>query len=415
MFLKYFKQWLYCEIGSNDYRVFKSFYLKVDKHLTKKELLKDRLMLLIRVASMPLLLRHKKYVKIEKYMIEDLASYSLRKKYIKAYDKDVDIGLIERRFKSNIEVQSWGELWIFTKSYFSALFSILKIIFIPLNFSLLQFSNYYYMRSKILILEPKKIYMFYSYLPHMYLISLFSSNIKRIEVDYIIANMINESLRYSHFENVQVCFTNTLYKEEYQAFQKIGWIKDMNVNYLVTGNEFLINNKLAKFEYDIGFFSSAFWARRDGLYADYNIEALKKEQYKNNIYFKEENIILRNTIKVAKKYNLNMKIYLHPYEKNLISKYNIYPPYWDLLQSDILEESKSMGSNNFFEAKVGVLLQSSIFYDRWEYDLFTICYQFKNSKNKLQIPLKYLGCYSIYGFENEKDFEEQVINGLKYT
>ena len=414
MFLKYFKKWLYTEIGSDDYRVFKSFYLKVDKHLTTKEFLKDRLMLILRVLSMPLLLRYKKYEQKERYMIDDISSYPLRNQYIKYYDNRTDIGLIERRFKSIIMINSWSDLWVFIKAYTYALLSIFKIIFIPLNFSLLQFSNYYYMRTKILILKPKKIYMFYSYLPQMYLISLYSSNIKKIKVDYIIGNMINEYLRYSYLENVQVCFANTLYKEEYEAFQKIGWINDTNVNYLVTGNEFLINKKLENFKYDIGFFSSAFWARKDGLYADYNKEALKEGKYKNNIYAKRENIILKNIIKIAKKHNLSMKIYLHPYEKNLISKYNIYPPYWKLIPKELLEENKLLGSNDFFEAKVGVLLQSSIFYDRWENNLLTICYQFKNPKNKVQIPLKYLGLYAIYGFKNLKELEKQVITGLDY-
>lgn len=412
MFLKYFKEWLSKEVGSDDYRVFKSFYLKVNKNLTIKKLLEDRVMLFIRVLSMPLFLRYKKYENKERYMIEDTSSYSLRKRYIKHYDGVMDIGLIERQLKSIIEFQSFSDLWIFTKSYASSLFNTLKIVFLPLNFSLLQFSNYYYIRTKLLILKPKKIYIFYSYLPQMYLISLYSSNIKKLEVDYIIGNMIHEYLRYSHFKNLQVCFTNKIYKEEYRTFQKIGWINDNNVDYLVSGNEFLINNKLEKFKYDIGFFSSAFWARKDGLYANYNLEALKENRYKNNIYSKRESIILENILKLSKKYNLSMKIYLHPYEKKLISKYNIYPPYWDLISKEYREEDDFLGSNDFFEAKVGVVLQSSIFYDRWDDNLFTLCYQFKNPQDKLQIPLKYLGVYSIYGFKNLKELEKQVRIGL---
>jgi hypothetical protein len=183
--------------------------------------------------------------------------------------------------------------------------------------------------------------------------------------------------------NLCICFANNLYQEEYKSFKQTGWIKDKNVTYSIGGNEFLITNKVVNtFKYDIGFFSSAYWARRDGLYADNNIIALKNSIYVNNLYSKREIIILKNIIKISKKYKYKLKIYLHPYEKRLINKYNIYPPYWDLINLESLSTDISLGSNNFYEPKVAVLLQSSIFYDRWENNLFTLCYQFKKSKNR---------------------------------
>jgi len=414
LFLKFFKKWLHKEIESSDYRIFKSFYLKVNKNLNYFELFKDRIVLLLRVLIMPIFLRYKKEKNGDNYIIDSLDNYQLRKEYIAQYNNDYDIKLIDNRMKSMINIQSFSQLWIFFKSYIYSLKSIFKIIFLPLNFSFLQFSNYFYLRTKINIYRPQKIYVFYSYLPHQYLISLFSANVFKIEVNYHIGNMIYEYLRYFYIENSCICFANKLYKEEYESFKKIGWIKDINTKYQISGNEFLLNsNSLNGFKYDVGFFSSGYWSRREGLYASNDIFAIHEKKYENNIYSKREIILLRNIIKISKKHHLTLKIYLHPHEKKLISNHNIYPPYWNLIKMSNLKVDKMLGSNNFFEPKVGVLIQSSIFYDRWENNLFTLCYQFKNYKNRLQIPLKYLGKYSIYGFKNLKELEKKILVEFK--
>ena len=411
--VNYFKKWLYREVGKDDYRIFKAFLLKVNKNLTIKAMLKDRLITFGRIVMMPIFLRYKKEDNRDVYLLDRVDNYTLRQKHIYAYINIEDIGLIENNIKSTIPIQSFFELFIFFKSYIYALKHVVKILFLPLNFSILQFSNYFYLRTKLNIIRPKKLYIYYSYLAQSYLIALFSTNILRIEVNYMIGNMINEFLKYSYMNNLNIYFSNTLYQEEYKSYKKIGWIKDDTVNYGISGHEFLVNNPRNSFKYDIGFFSSAYWARREGLYADLNIEALREKKYEKNIYAVRENIILRHSIKIARKYNLTFKIYLHPYEKKLITQYNIYPPYWNLIEKDFLEENKLLENNNFFESKVAVLLQSSIFYDRWENNLFTLCYQFKNQKNRLQVPLKYLGQYSVYGFKNLKELEQKTIKGLK--
>ncbi|MGJ0302814.1 hypothetical protein NG774_05725 [Aliarcobacter cryaerophilus] len=374
-------------------------------------------MLLTRIVIMPIFLRYKKCGNSDICIIDSVDNYQLRKEYIAQFDNFENIELIDRRLKSHIIVKSFSELWTFFKSYLYTLKNIFKIIFLPFNFSLLQLSNYYYLRVKLNILKPKKVYIFYSYLPQSYLIALYSTNILKIDVNYIISNLINEYLRYTYMQNIHVIFTNALYQNEYESYRTIGWIKNINVKYSIGGNEFLINKKiLDSFIYDLGYFSSGFWARKDGLYASTNLSEIKKGTYKNNIYSKRENILLQNIVKISYKYNFTLKIYLHPYEKRLISQYKIYPPYWDIICSKPwIVVNESLESNDFFEAKVGVLLQSSIFYDRWENNLFTLCYQFKNSKNKLQIPLKYLSRYSVYGFKNLKELEKKILIGLKFN
>lgn len=414
MILKFFKEWLQKEVGVNDYRIFKSYYLKVNKNLLFVEIIKDRTSFILRILVLPIFIRYKKLIQKTAYMIEDEESYLLRKQYILIYDGADDVGLIDRRFKSKIYITSFSQLVSFFKNYITILLKSLKLLFLPVSFSILPIANFFLLQIKIKLLDPQKIYMFYSYLAQNYLMSLYISNRLQMKVDYIIGNMIHESLRYSFFQRVNLCFVSLLYKEEYLAYKKIGWIEDDN-RYVISGKEFNIQRINNNFQYDIGFFSSAYWARREGLYTDNNIIALRENRYQNNIYSLREIIIFKNLIKIVKKYNLSLKIYLHPYEKRLITEYGVYPPYWDKYTHENIVIDGLKENNNFFESKVGVLLQSSIFYDRWEHNLFTLCYQFKNSKNRLQIPLKYLGKYNIYGFENLKELETQVLAGLKYN
>lgn len=406
-----FKRWLHEQVRNSDYRIFKSFYLKVNKNLSFNEILVDRFIFLFRIFIMPVFLRYKNRKKVYKYyVIEKKDVYDLRIMYIFNYTNNKDIGLINSSPKSSIEIYSFNDLYIFFKSYIYAIYSAIKIVILPFNFSILSLSNFFYIRTKLNILKPRKIFIFYSYSPQNYILSLYAANILNIKVDYIIVNMIHELLRYSYFKNIRLCFANNIYLEEYNTIKRIGWIKDERCQHIVSGNERLIGTEKYFPNIDIGFYSSAYWARKDGLYANYNIAALKEDKYKNNIYAKREIIIMNNVIKIAKKNGFSFKLYLHPYEKALIKNHGIYPPYWDKIDLKIVETEEL---NNINEVKLGVLLQSSIFYDRWANNLLTLCYQFKNPKNKLQIPLKYLGKYHNYGFKNIKDLEKLILMGLE--
>jgi len=413
--LNQLKVLLYRETSIKNYRLFKTYYLMVKKNLSISNIIKDRLELIIRILIMPLFIRLNNQTKYDYYIIDKEDNYLLRKSYILNYSeiKNKNIGLLDSNLKSKIYINSINDLYKFFKAYFYALFNILRISILPFNLSLLQLSNFYYLKVKLEILSPKKIYLFYSYLPQTYLLSLYASNKMKIEVDYIISNMINEYLRYSYFENIQLCFANKVYCEEYKNIKKIGWISDKNTKYLITGNEFLINKSFNKNKYSIGFFSSGYWARKEGLYADGNITALKNKEYENNFYSKIEQIILKYIIKFTTKHNLSLKIYLHPYEKRLIHTYSIYPPYWIFLDSFTESIFINDEKNDFYEPEVGVLLQSSIFYDRQDKELPTFCFQFKQPKNKLQIPLKYLDKYKIYGFSNLKSLEASLLKYFK--
>jgi len=58
----------------------------------------------------------------------------------------------------------------------------------------------------------------------------------------------------------------------------------------------------------------------------------------------------------------------------------------------------------------GILLTSTIFNDRWEYDLFTLRYDMSGNTSWSEIPQRYLGKYSNCNFKNQEELEEKLVD-----
>ncbi len=414
--LKYLKNWVNCQVCNDDYRITKQLLSTLKREENSTAIVKDRIKTFLRILKMPLCLKIEK--KNTKNIVYD--SYGSKPviiKYIKNYDNRGKLFFLSTSVTEPIYVNSIIDFLRFVKYYLFALKDTLFLISIFNKISTKEFSYYIYLKTKILLYSPQKIYVWAPRAPEANLIALFFSNCKKIKIDMIMGGNLQFFQRYGSYQNVKLCFTSMITEEEYKSFCKIGWINSNNVEILITGNVEQINRdkNMNSFLYDVGMYSSAIWAR-DGLERCYNKDKIikNKENYCKNPYAKIEMIILNNLIIMAKKYNFSLKIYLHPYEKELINTYNIYPPYWDYIDCKNISIDRDLtNKNDFYDVKVAIVLMSAIFYDRWDKNLVTLCFDTKKIKNMIGVPLKYLGVYSKYGFKNLKELEQKTINQLE--
>jgi len=420
--LKYFNSlqslhhWVNNQICSNDYRIFKLLLSGIKRENSCLLILKDRVKTYLRVLKMPLYLKVEKKV-IKAIVCDSLSGQAVMKKYIKNYDNEKELFFLSTSITEPIYINSIKDFLRFMKYYLIALKDASFLVIIFNKISTKEFSHYLYLKTKILLYKPKKIYLVAPRSPELNLIGLFFSNCKKVKIDMIIGGNLEVNQRYGYYSNVRLCFTSKITQEEYKSFHKIGWINSDNVNVIVTGDTAQIEKQknTNNFLYDVGVYSSGIWAR-NGLARCYNIDEIKenKDNYCKNTHAKIEMVTLSNLISMAKKYNFSLRIYLHPYEKELINTYSIYPPYWDHIDNEnITIDRNLLHKNNFYEVKIGIVLMSAIFYDRWNKDLITLCFNTKKVKNMVGIPLKYLGKYSKYGFKNIKELEKKVLYQLK--
>lgn len=413
--VKLLEKWIYKQVCSNDYRIFRLFLLHSKREKNTFNIFQEKVKTFLRILKMPL------YLRIGTKLTQNIAyaSSSNKKKvisYIESYDNKKDIFFLSSSIFDPIYISSFSDIFRFIKNYLSALKDIFLLLVLSTQVSTKELSYFLYLKVKILQYKPEKLYLYSTQELNSNLLTFFSANCLKIDTDIIIGTMEMKQ-RYAYYSDVRLCYMSRITKIQQESFMKIGWTKVKDIEILITGNieQIVKGDKGNESLYDIGFFSSGFWAR-SGLWRANDIEKIKrnKEEYCKNIYAKIEMIILGSIVRLAKQYNFTFKIYLHPYEKELIKKYNIYPPFWNLQNEyNICIDDNISIKNNFFEAKIGIVMMSSIFQDRWDNHLYTLCFDPKNKKKMDHIRLKYLGDYSKYGFKNIKELEEKILNKLE--
>lgn len=409
------KRWINQQVCCNDYRIFKLLLINLKREDNCINIVKDRLKTFLRVLKMPL------YLRIGKQITKNIVCSSSNKEqkiedYIKNYDNVDNLFFISTFITDRIYIDSIGSFFRFIKYYIIIVKDTFLLTLIFNKLSTRQFSIFLYLKIKIYIYRPEKIYIVSPRNPEFNLIALCFSNCDNINIDLINGVLMNTYQRYGFYNRVRLCFISKVSLAEYEALTKIGWIKSQNVQTLVTGNieQIKKQDQHSSFLFDVGFYSSGIWAR-NGVNRTYDLDNIKqnKKEYHKNIYAKIEMIVLYNLIKFAKKYNFKLIIYLHPYEKDVINQFGIYPPYWNKGNgSTIIIDNNLIEKNNFFETEIGIVINSTIFYDRWDNDLITLCYYPKRNNKLVLIPLKYLGKYSKYGFKNLKELEQKIVNVL---
>ncbi len=236
---------------------------------------------------------------------------------------------------------------------------------------------------------------------------------KNIEINVSLGNTpLFAYSRYNYIRNANLIVQNPLIYEEALQFMKKKWFNAKRI-YLENEYGYKNINKSAS-RYDIGIYSSGFWARDSSFRRKQpsDIDYLKnKQDLTNNLpynYFVE---ILTGIIDLKKQYpHLKIKIYTHPHERILSSSpYNLFPPYYNMAKkNDIIVDLEGESSmDKIYEPKIGISIMSTIAFER--FNLGLISYILTNDYTKKFYDPIYYGKYSKYFFHNI----EELTNKLK--
>jgi hypothetical protein len=349
--------------------------------------------------------------KIEIVFYDPLSTSKIyREKYLRFFLKnEKDKVFFSSNIKHNLYFNSYKDLLKFINIWILYFFQILKQVCIFNFFS--YYKNLDFIINKIYIdlISPKQVYFFNFLDTSSYLSAKILGRNKKINVFYIYTSgILYESCRYDSFENVNIILGSKLQMSEINYYQKKGWMKLKNCNIQIWGIDTIeIVNKFSKEKkYDIGVYSSGEWARPDGFLRGSNIEKIKKYDYCNNKYYEYFEKIL-NVLEEKEYEKYCIKIYFHPFEKELMLKYKIFPPFFDELQKRknfVLDLDSNI--SNFFEAKLGITVFSSITFDRLNYDLDTLFFMPKKREKRFigLPPRKVLGLYDRYIYSSIDEF-----------
>jgi hypothetical protein len=161
-------------------------------------------------------------------------------------------------------------------------------------------------------------------------------------------------------------------EEEVRYLQEIGDFRAARIVY--TGSEYIkdfVSLQRTAPSIDIGFFSSGEWARDDGRYRVSDISRIRGGEFITNKSSAVMMDVLRALAELSRQKNLRLRIYLHPYERTLLSQYGISPPFASLIDDRLIDMDSSRESSRMkiFEPFAGVSLQSSIIWQRLDMDL----------------------------------------------
>lgn len=313
---------------------------------------------------------------------------------------------------------------LYFKNFLSVVFFFKKVIFNLFKYKLIfrcsKISDsiifeFIINKSYIETIIPKNIFLFNFLSPVSYLTAQYCGKNfgDKIKVYYIYTSgFIYETCRYDSFENVNIILGSKLQKNEIEYYKKANWMKIRNckIEFWGVDNIKLVNSFLKEKKYDIAIYSSGEWARPQGFLRGEDIEKIKNYEYCDNIYYNFFEKII-NILKQKQYQNKIIKVYFHPFEKELMKKYKIFPPFWDDLikkENFILDISENI--SNFLEAKIGITVYSSIAYDRLNYNLPTLFFlPIEKSKQFIGLPPKKIfKSYDKYLYSSIDEFQKKL-------
>ncbi len=155
---------------------------------------------------------------------------------------------------------------------------------------------------------------------------------------------------------------------------------------------------------DIGFISSAEWAREKGLYRSNNIDDIRDYKLADNIIYRKFEEGLKEIIKISKANKLKVKVYPHPFERELISQ-GVFPPYYKWVKSgDIsIDIGADSSREKIYEPKLAISYHSSFIWERLSLGL-TSSYHFYFDDEEIDlVDLKALQQYENNLFKSNMD------------
>lgn len=157
---------------------------------------------------------------------------------------------------------------------------------------------------------------------------------------------------------------------------------------------------------EIGLFSSGEWARLRGLYRSENLDLISNYDLANNKVYKafEEGLLTLISLNVEKEFII--KVYPHPFERELI-KLGISPPYYKWIESGeiMIDMDGSSSREKVYDSKIAISYHSSFIWERLSLGLDeSYHYQFNDDELDL-VDYQALGCFKNNIFFSNDDLK----------
>jgi hypothetical protein len=282
--------------------------------------------------------------------------------------------VVHLHYKQGIFISKFVDFFSFLKLVCDSV-SLLPFVFSLKNISFIEFWKTFVLEHNLRVMKvDEAIYIAdYSSVCNYFLLL---RNSRKYNLYFIPTNSsVFNYFRFLFLTDMYLVVLSPKIFEEISQLNKRGFIELNNVKFIHTGPLFELyqTNRNPSVIYDIAFYSSGEWARRGGVFRLDKLEEINAVIELGNIYNDVSVEIMRYLASYAKSNNLTFKVYLHPYEKYLLEKYNLKPPFTDLEDEGNVLFSTTEYSN-LFEARLGIITISSVLFDRESYGLDSFYY-----------------------------------------
>jgi hypothetical protein len=222
--------------------------------------------------------------------------------------------------------------------------------------------------------ELDQIYLFALYDRRQYLLLTFLARHTRVTATAVYQNIpLARNCRHLHVE-VPVVLTSKVNLSEVDYYRAQGSFRPLSVTY--AGQEYALDtHDLAPHAplYDIGYYSSGEWARREGLYqvGPGDLARVRRGDFADNPYARAAAAQLAALVAYARGEQRTLRIYPHPLERGLLCE-GVTPPYAALADGaavSIDDGGRETSRRTVYDARVAVSLQSSFIWERLDLGL----------------------------------------------
>ncbi len=219
--------------------------------------------------------------------------------------------------------------------------------------------------------ELEQVFVFAMYDRRQYLLLTFLARHTRLVVTAVYQNPLARNCRHLHVP-VPVVLTSRVNLCEVDYYRAQGSFLASEVTY--ASQVFpLDTHDLQPGEplYDIGYYSSGEWARREGLYQVADAARVRRGEFADNPFARAAAAQLEALSAYARGEHRTLRIYPHPLERRLM-RIGVEPPYAALVDGETItidEGDDATSRRTMYETRVAVSLQSSFIWERLDLGL----------------------------------------------
>jgi len=220
--------------------------------------------------------------------------------------------------------------------------------------------------------ELDQVYVFALYDRRQYLLLTFLARRTHLKVTAVYQNIpLARNCRHLHIA-VPVVLTSKVSLCEVDYYRERGSFLPLSVTY--AGQEFIAETHDLEPHaalYDIGYYSSGEWARREGLYQVSDRERIRRGADADNPYARAAAGQLAALVAYARREGRSLRVYPHPFERDL-RRDGIEPPWAALADGatvTIDDGAATSSRRSLYDVRVAASLQSSFIWERLDLGL----------------------------------------------